>query len=318
MRQARTRHARPGASMTAGPVPRIRQENSVDNRKSARARQRILAIFLPVTAVLYISAEALSPKGTDQVISTTATALKVLPTAARHPAQLYVAGSLALLGLGCLAVSYAAIAALARNRGSAAATVAALIGGLGAFCGAIVNVLVYPNLAAAATAHLTPAAAARFLVTTFNSGFGHVFLYAYLVGEFVAPVLMGYALWRSRSVPRGLAALFVIGLYAAEYQSSGGPIVVLYMLPFAAAMVLLAARLWQAAALPASRTWSRPVDPCSSTLRRPGQSQKGRSKPRGSLWPGFLFRPGSRPVRFALLPVGPAAWYRSPSRYRRR
>ena len=36
------------------------------------------------------------------------------------------------------------------------ATVAALIGGLGAFCGAITNVLVYPNLAAAATAHLTP------------------------------------------------------------------------------------------------------------------------------------------------------------------
>ena len=124
---------------------------------AARTPQRVLAIFLPVTAVLYISAEALSPKGTDQVISTTATALKVLPIAARHPAQLYVAGSLALLGLGGLAVSYAAIAALVRNRGSALATVAALIGGLGAFCGAITNVLVYPNLAAAAaTAHLTP------------------------------------------------------------------------------------------------------------------------------------------------------------------
>ena len=123
---------------------------------AARTRQRVLAIFLPVTAVLYISAEALSPKGTDQVISTTATALKVLPIAARHPAQLYVAGSLALLGLGGLAVSSAAIAALVRNRGSALATVAALIGGLGAFCGAITNVLVYPNLAAAATAHLTP------------------------------------------------------------------------------------------------------------------------------------------------------------------
>ena len=42
----------------------------------------------------------------------------MLPIAARHPAQLYVAGSLALLGLGGLAVSYAAIAALVRNRGS--------------------------------------------------------------------------------------------------------------------------------------------------------------------------------------------------------
>ena len=86
---------------------------------AARTRQRVLALFLPIAAVLYISAEALSPKGTDQVIQTTATAFKVLAIAAKHPAQLYVAGSLALLGLGALAVSYAAIAALIRNRGSA-------------------------------------------------------------------------------------------------------------------------------------------------------------------------------------------------------
>ena len=52
----------------------------------------------------------------------------MLPIAAKHPAQLYVAGSLAILALGALAVSYAAIATLARNRGSAVATVAALIG----------------------------------------------------------------------------------------------------------------------------------------------------------------------------------------------
>ena len=225
---------------------------------AARTRQRVLALFLPIAAVLYISAEALSPKGTDQVITTTATALKVLAIAAKHPTQVYVAGTCAVLGLGALAVSYAAIAALARNRGSALATVAALIGGLGAFCGAITNVLVYPNLAAA-TAHLTPAAAARFLVTTFNSGFGQVFLYTYFIGQYVAPVLMGYALWRSRSVPRWLAALFVIGLYIAEIQSSGGPIVVLYMLPFAAAMILLAARIWQAAALRASQPQPEPA-----------------------------------------------------------
>ena len=56
------------------------------------------------------------------------------------------------------------------------ATVAALIGGIGAFCGALVNVLVYPSLAAVATAHLSQDAAARFLVTAFNSGFGHAFL----------------------------------------------------------------------------------------------------------------------------------------------
>ena len=60
----------------------------------------------------------------------------------------------------------------------------------GAFCGAIVEVLVYPNFAAA-TAHLSPAAAAQFLVTTFNSGFSQVFQYVYFIGIYVAPLLMG-------------------------------------------------------------------------------------------------------------------------------
>jgi len=46
--------------------------------KTARSRQRVLAMFLPIAAVLYISAEALSPKGTDQVVTDTATALKLL------------------------------------------------------------------------------------------------------------------------------------------------------------------------------------------------------------------------------------------------
>ena len=227
---------------------------------AGRARQRVLALFLPIAAVLYISAEALSPKGTDQVATDTATALKLLAIAAKHPTQLYVAGTCAVLGLGALAVSYAAIAALARNRGAALATVAALIGGIGAFCGAIIEVLVFPNLAAAAaTAHTTRGAAAQFLVTTFNSGFGHGFEYAYFIGIYVAPLLMGVALWRSRAVPRWLAVLFFAGLEVAQQQISSGPVVILYMLPFAAAMVLLAARIWQAAALPASRPQPEPA-----------------------------------------------------------
>jgi len=156
---------------------------------AARTRQRLLAIFLPIAAVLYISAEALSPKGTDQVATDTATALKLLAIAAKNPTQIYVAGTCAVLGLGALAVSYAAIAMLTRGRGSALATVAALIGGIGAFCGAIIEVLVFPNLAAAATAHTTRGAAAQFLVTTFNSGFGHGFEYAYFIGIYFAPLL---------------------------------------------------------------------------------------------------------------------------------
>ena len=228
---------------------------------AARARQRLLAVFLPITAVLYISAEALDPQGTDRVINTTAVAFKVLPIAARHSAQLYVSGSLSVLALGALAVSYAAIAMLIRDRGWVMATAAALLGGLGAFCGAIVNVLVGVNLAAAASAHMTQEAAGRFLVTSFHSAPEQVAVYVYLLSEYAAPVLMGFALWRSRGVPRWLAVLFLIGLEAAEAQSSSGPVVVLFMLPFAVAMVLLAARIWQAAALPASHDQEPAVVP---------------------------------------------------------
>ena len=214
---------------------------------AARARQRVLALFLPLAAALYIGGEALSPRGTDQVVTTTAVAFKVLPIAAQHPGELYLASSLVLLGLGALAVSYGAIATLVRDRDSALATVAALLGGLGAFCGAIVNVASYPILAAAATSPVSRDAAAQLLVTFFNSEFGHVFLYAYAASEYLAPLLMGVALWRSRTVPRWLAALFFVGVEAAEAMASYGPIVVLPMLPFAAAMVLLAVRVWPSA-----------------------------------------------------------------------
>src|SRR6202453_1451145 len=132
---------------------------------AARIRRRVLALFLPVAAVLYVGGEAVSPKGTDQVVTTTAVALKVLPIAAQHQTQLYLASALVLLGLGALAVSYAAIATLVRDRGSALATVAARVGGIGACCGAIVNVVAYPTLAAAASAPVSRGAAAHVLVT---------------------------------------------------------------------------------------------------------------------------------------------------------
>ena len=224
---------------------------------AARVRQRILAIFLPVTAVLYVSCEALDPKGTDQVVTTMANGLKLLGIAAKHPTQLYIAGALSVLALGALAVSYAAIAMLITGRGWVVATVAALLGGIGAFSGAIVNVLVGVNLAAAATAHISPDAATRFLMTSFNSGAGQLFTYLYFLSEYTAPVVMGFALWHSGRVPRWLAVLFTVGLEVAEAQSSKGAVVILFMLPWAIAMVLLAARIWQSAAQPAART----VDP---------------------------------------------------------
>jgi hypothetical protein len=218
--------------------------------KAVRARQRILAVFLPVTAVLYISCEALDPRGTDQVATSMAVAYRLLPIAAAHSSQLYLAGSLSLLALGGLAVSYAAIALLVTGRGWVIATVAALLGAVGAFAGALFNVLVGVNLAAAASAHMTQTAAARFLVTSFGSVPAQVAEYVYFVSEYAAPVVMGFALWRSRAVPRWLAVLFTVGLELAETMGSYGPIVVLFMLPFAAAMILLAVWVWRSAARP--------------------------------------------------------------------
>jgi hypothetical protein len=54
----------------------------------------------------------------------------------------------------------------------------------------------------------TPAGASPY------SGFYHAFSALYFTGIVAAPVLMGFALWRSRSVARWLAVLFVLGLEA--------------------------------------------------------------------------------------------------------
>lgn len=45
---------------------------------AAPMRQRVLALFLPAAAVLYICAGSPNPKGTDRIIPTTADAFKVL------------------------------------------------------------------------------------------------------------------------------------------------------------------------------------------------------------------------------------------------
>jgi hypothetical protein len=208
----------------------------------------MFAVALPITAALYIGAEGLDPRGTDRLLTTTAIALKVLPIAATHSSQLYASGSLSELALAGVAISYGAIAMLIRRRGSTAATVAVVVGAIGAFCGAVVNVLVGLNLAAATTAHVTHGAAARFLVATFNSGPGRAFTDVYAFSELVAPIIMGAALWRSRRVPRWLAALFAGGFELAAQTGSVGIVrVVLQMAPFAVAMVLLGMAIWRSA-----------------------------------------------------------------------
>ena len=237
--------------MAATNKERVMIETSRTVSSAVRSRQRVLAVFLPLTALLYIATEATNPKGVDQVITTSAIAAKVLPIAQQHTTQLYIAGTLSLFALAALAVSFAAIATMVRERGSTLATVAALLGGVGYLCGIVANVFVGINLAMVASAHIPQEAAAQVLITTFRSGVDQALFAVYAGAEYIAPILMCIALWRSRCVPRWLALLFVVGTEIAQQVPSAGPVkVVLLMAPFGVALVLLAIRIWQGAGGP--------------------------------------------------------------------
>jgi hypothetical protein len=66
-------------------------------------------------------------------------------------------------------------------------------------------------------------AAAQLLVTSFNSASSQAFTHLYFLTAYTVPVVIGFALWRSRTVPRWLAALLTAGLEIAEAQSAKGP-----------------------------------------------------------------------------------------------
>lgn len=216
-------------------------ETAVQARKEHRPP--VLALFLPLAAAFLMLGEVLTPKGLDKPITTLTAALKVVPIGAAHADQLYFSNMLVILGLGALGVSFSAIARLARDRDAVIAAAAATIGGLAAFCGALANMLVGFNLAAAATAHVTPGAAAQVLVSGDTSAVSKVLLAVYLGGGLVAIIMAVIAMWRSNTVPRWLPVLFGLGLIVAA-SSRPGVIAVPLQLPFALAMVLLATRIW--------------------------------------------------------------------------
>ncbi|MGO9296636.1 MAG: DUF899 family protein [Streptosporangiaceae bacterium] len=127
--------------------------------------------------------------------------------------------------LGGLAVSYAAIAALVTGRGWVIATIAALLGGLRAFAGAMLNVLGGISLAAAASAHMTQIAAARFLVTSFGSGPAQVAGYIYFASEYAAPVVMGYTrlrTWRNGTSRPALSCATGDDVYRTQSTTARG------------------------------------------------------------------------------------------------
>ena len=122
---------------------------------------------------------------------------------------------------------------------------AAVTGWFGAFCGAVVNVLIGFNLAAAAAAR-SPSAAAQILVSGNTAAVARVFFTGYFAGIPVATILTGIALWRSQAVPRWLPVLFAVGLIIAALAPPGLVSVPL-LLPFVIAMAFLARRIWDTA-----------------------------------------------------------------------
>src|SRR3954468_11391787 len=178
----------PSSSAVAPERPAVRalsppdQKAAVRDGRTTRQRRVILAAFLPASALLLGVGQTLTPSGLDQVITSDEKARSLLPTAAAHSTQLYASNLLVLFGLGALGVAFSALAILVRGRGSATATTAALVGGFGALCGSLGNVLVGFNLAVAAHSQVPPEFAARYLASSFDSGVGGFLLVCYLSG----------------------------------------------------------------------------------------------------------------------------------------
>jgi hypothetical protein len=206
------------------------------------SRRRVLALFLPLAALLLTVGQALTPKGLDHPISLS-TALRELPIAEAHSGRLYLANLLVICGLGALGVSFCAIAVLVRERGSTIATVAAVVGGVAGFCGGLVNVLVGHDLAAAATAATTRRAGAQVLAAANRGWVFDVLFVCYLGGVAVATILIVVALWRSRAVPRWLPLLFLVGV-ALGASAPAGIVSIPLQLPVTAALIILSIRIW--------------------------------------------------------------------------
>jgi hypothetical protein len=211
---------------------------------AARLRRRVLALSLPLSTVLLVVGEVSTPKGADQIATTQTLALKMVGVASRHTTQLYASNVLILLGLATFGVSFSAIATVIHGRGASVATVAAVIGGLGAFSGALANVLVGFNLATAVSAFSDPDTAATYLVSSFTSSVGQLFLLCYLFGLAIALILVVIAVWRSRCMPRWLAILFAVAFEVAAFAPAG-LVALPLMIPFALSMVLVTTYVWR-------------------------------------------------------------------------
>ena len=188
------------------------------------------------------------PSGLDQPIRSLSTARSQLTKAIAVPNRVYDASATIIVGIGLLVLAFTAIALLTNGReGAGAAICAVLLAGLAGVCGVVTNSLVNLNLAGLADSRLPTDAASRALYTVNRGAVPTTFLVLYVFGFAVASIVMAVALWRSRSIPRWVAAAFPITLVLGSLAPPGlGG--VLLSVPFALVSLYLARAIWTAPA----------------------------------------------------------------------
>jgi biotin carboxylase len=231
-------------------------------------RRRLLALSLPLAAVLLVIGEAAMPKGLDSQSSSLASTTKQVMIAARHVGRFEAASLLIIFGLAAAAVSFSAIATLANRRGALFATIAAVIGAVALTCGIAANSTDNLALAEAAAVHPAATVAGKIWVHVDTSPFANTLAVVYFFGWMVAIVLAAIALWRSRAVPRWTAALFVIAYLVSNFASPGVIPGVPESLPFVAIMLYLGVRVWQTpdSTKKRSPTETHPLKPSDARL----------------------------------------------------
>ena len=205
------------------------------------SRRRLLAGAMVATPLVFAAANVTFPSGTFQYTGTTEHALDALEATAAAPGRVRVASLLLVAAAVLLAVSFAAVASMVRERGARLATAAAVLGVIGSAGLVLVTSWLGLSVYAAQQSDLSKDAAATYLVTLTNdSGLGNIAGGCYMLGLLLGSILMGVALFRSGRVAWWLAALFPVGVLTSCVFAPQGPPAAVMGLPLLIALPLLA------------------------------------------------------------------------------
>lgn len=209
--------------------------------RTVAVRRRLLAGAMLVSAVTVLIGHALN-------VPATLPTRDFLSTVAAQPSAFLVGGLLQATAAFLLIPSAVGIARLAPARGSAWATAGIVATGLGAAATGAGLVTITTMMAMLDAAD--PALAGRVYDLAGSSTIGGLpFLLAPVM--LVGLLLLAIALLRAGAVHRVVPALLVVGAALAGLAPGGGLAGALGHVPLAAALVVLAVRLWSALGEPA-------------------------------------------------------------------